>query len=484
MNKRLVAVILAAFLVAALPFMVARARDVATPSSAPAAAAPGAAASGDPLEGMALAGIHTARVRYEPVARVIRLTGQVALTESGHADVTAPLNGVINEPLVRVGDRIEKGAPVAVINSVYGQTSLQVLQKIEQDQAALVAAQSGLTQAQNGLSQVLSGVASARTAYSQAEDNAAQAKAELVNARNDFGRKSRLFETGVFARSDVDDVRERLTKAEAVAKDTGQVVGFSRKALAVAEGNVPPSRENVRLARQSVGLADATLARDRAIYSQSQLSGSTLPSNLTPVRVGADGRYAAGTAAASTSFYLRAPIAGTVTSVTMTAGQSVSPGTVVASVLNTRSVYVDGNAFESDLPFLRAGDSVEVTVAAYPQTVFHGRVRYVGKQVEASSRTVPVRSLIDNPRDVLRPAMFATVRAHSGLYNRVLTVPDSAVLIHGDKRTVFVQTSPGKYERRTVEIGLSVSGQTEIVKGLHAGDVVVTDGNLILEGQE
>jgi cobalt-zinc-cadmium efflux system membrane fusion protein len=441
------------------------------------------AAARTTLEGLRMAGVKTAVARYEPMEHTVSLTGQVGLTEAGKADITAPLAGVIIQPLVKVGETVREGTPVAVINSVYGQTSLQVMQKIEQDQAALVSAQSALTQAQNGLGGANTALAQARTSESQAIDTLNEAKAEQVNATTDYHRKERLFKAGVSSQADVQDAKERYLKALSAVKGAEQVKKFAADGVRVAQENLPPSRENVDLARQAVTLAQANLDRDRAIYAQSAVSGASLPRNLTPVQLGDNGHWSAG-AAASTSFYIRAPITGVVTSVAMSPNFAVGQGTIIASIANTGQVYVDANAFESDLKMIHEGDPVKVTSTAYPDVTFHGRVSYVGKAVDTNTHTVPVRTRIDNSRGILRPAMFVNVILVGGVKSSALVVPDHAVLVHGDKRYVFVEKSPGDYEKRAVEVGAISSGLAEIDKGLQPGEKVVTDGNVVLEGQE
>ncbi|MCL5773555.1 MAG: efflux RND transporter periplasmic adaptor subunit [Firmicutes bacterium] len=383
--------------------------------------------TGSSTAGSELAGIKTAVARFAAIRRTVKMTGQVSVTENGKADITAPINGIIMESFVKVGMIVTKGEPIAVINSIYGQTSLQILQRIESDEVAL----------------------------SQAKDNLTQAKAELKNSEIKLRREKMLFKGGVAARSDLEDARERYDKAKAVVKDTETLLK----------------------------IAGTMLQRDQAIFNQTQLSGTKLPQNLTPVPLKSS-KFNRLNAGRAVLFYINAPITGTVTAYNMSNGLSVSPGTVLATVINTDQVYVDANAYESDLPFINPGDSVSAESASFPQKKFQGKVSYIGKQVDPATRTVTVRSLIQNPDGILRSGMFITVNLSASRPEKALLVPENAVLIHGEKRYIFVEKSHGNYEKRDVTVGISSAGKAEILRGLTEGEKVVTEGNLLLEGQE
>lgn len=443
-------------------------------------AAPEPAAS--PSSAPARPAVETVVAAYAPVQSALKLTGQVALTEAGHADVTAPLTGVVVEPLVKVGQHVERGAPITVINNAFGQTSLQLLQKLEQDQTALLAAQNGLGQAQSNLNQAEAAFLSARTTLSQAQSNATQSEVELNASRIDYNRKKNLFEGGVAAKSDVEDARSRHLKAQAVWRDMANEIRIARDSVEVARRNLTPARENAKVARESVLIAQTTVQRDKILYTQSQVAGASIPRALTRVKVGA-AHDPHGMTSATTTFYVRAPISGTVTAVNMTAGLSVSPGTVIASLADLHTVYVDANAYETDLPAVHVGDPITARSSAFPDQVFHGKVSYVGKQVDPTTHTVAVRSRIENEGDTLRPGLSveATVSALSP--HQALVLPELAVLVEGDHRYVMVDRA-GKYEKRTVKEGARFDGKVEIVRGIKAGERVVTRGNLLLTSQD
>lgn len=424
--------------------------------------------------------IKTMVVAYGPLEKRITLTGQVSLTELGHADVTAPLNGTVVEPLVHVGDYVSAGTPVAVVNSAFGQTSLQLMQKLEADESSVLQAGNTLQQALSSLGQARAALAQADTTLSQSKDNYAQANAEMTNANNDYRRKRQLYSEGVYSKSDVDDSKERWLKARAVLVDTRDTVKISQRAVDIARRNLRPAEENASLSRHNLTIARANLERDKTIYAQSNVSGANLSQSLTPVDLATRSKYGAKASSDAAMFYVRAPISGVVTAVNMTAGLAVSPNTVIASIVDTATIYVDGNAYESDLSLLKVGDNVAATSAAFPSEKFNGRISYVGKQVDPNTRTVMVRSRIANPHGLLRQGMFVTASVLSGRPRQALFVPQDAVLIQGDKHYVVVVMPDGKYEKRTVHEGIHADEKVELLDGVRPGEKVVTSGNLLV----
>ena len=439
-------------------------------------AEPGGAAKSAPRSGSEA--VRSLVVAVAPVEAEVLLSGQITLTEGGRADVTAPLAGAITSLPVHVGQVVHAGDPLAIINSAFGMSPLQLAQKLEQDQAGLLQAQAQWQQAQSAEHQGQASLAQARTTQSQAQDSRLQAEAELRNARTDASRKQRLFEGGVSSQADVDDSRERLAKAEAVAADTLRVVSIAAEGVRIAQQNLVPLRESAEVAHRAVLVAQTALERDRGLYAQASVSGSTLTPGLSAVSVPAGGKPAA--AASSASFVVRAPVGGVVVALPASLGLAVSPGTVLASVADTSRVYADANAYDTDLGSLAQGDAVQVRSDALPGAAFGGKVAYVGPVVDPTTRSVTVRALVANPKAQLRAGMLVNVRLTPQHPRQGITVPVEAVLYDGSSRYVVVETSKDHYARRPIREGVHTRDRIEIREGLKPGERVVTHGNLLV----
>ena len=179
------------------------------------------------------------------------------------------------------------------------------------------------------------------------------------------------------------------------------------------------------------------------------------------------------------------PISGIVAERSGTLGQMVDPQATLFVVLDLRRVWLQVDVYEQDLPQVRRGQKASVRVKAAPGEEFTGVVDSVGAVVDPKSRTVRVRVVLDNPRGVLKPGMFATVSiaGTAGEKRRGLYVPSAAIQRLGNERAVFVVRGENTFEPRRIEIAREGAEWTEIAKGLAAGDLIVTKGAFALKSE-
>ena len=182
------------------------------------------------------------------------------------------------------------------------------------------------------------------------------------------------------------------------------------------------------------------------------------------------------------SFRSPAPISGTVVERNGTIGATVGSDANVFKIIDLSSVWIDANVFEKDLERVRVGQSVNVTVPAFPESTFTGRVILITSVVDPDTRTVKVRTEVANPDGRLKPDMFANVEIVTAARRTAISVPLSAVLDDNGKSVVFVADG-SNYTKKEVTLGLKSEDRVEIVQGLIAGDKVVTKGNYLLMEQ-
>jgi cobalt-zinc-cadmium efflux system membrane fusion protein len=164
-------------------------------------------------------------------------------------------------------------------------------------------------------------------------------------------------------------------------------------------------------------------------------------------------------------------------------GLLAQPGTAPApyTVADISTMWMVANVAESDFPFLRLGEKVDVTVKAYPGRVFRGSIVNIGASVDPATHRILVRSEIPDPKHELRPGMFATYVIHTGQAVRSVAVPLNGVIREGDgTMTVWVTTDRRRLVRRTVKVSLQQDGFAQIVEGLRPGELVATEGALFL----
>ena len=177
-----------------------------------------------------------------------------------------------------------------------------------------------------------------------------------------------------------------------------------------------------------------------------------------------------------------APISGEVVERLVSPGQVVQAGQTQAfTISNLRTVWVLANVYQGDLAAVRSGDDVVVQNDAYPDT-FHGRISYVSPALDPNTRTLQARIVVDNPGEKLKRDMYCTVTVTAGSIPNAIAVPDSSVLRDDNNQPfVYLATGANQFGRRDVEIGQSLNGQTQILRGISPGERVVADGSLFLQ---
>ena len=181
-------------------------------------------------------------------------------------------------------------------------------------------------------------------------------------------------------------------------------------------------------------------------------------------------------------FPLTAPISGTVIERNGTVGATVGSDANLFKIIDLSSVWIDANVFEKDLERVRNGQLVNVTVPAFPESTFTGRVILISSVVDPDTRTVRVRTEVPNRDGRLKPDMFANVSIVTASRQTAISIPLAAVLDDGGRSVVFVADG-NEYKKRDVTLGLKSDDRVEIVQGLNAGDKVVIKGNYLLMEQ-
>ena len=180
------------------------------------------------------------------------------------------------------------------------------------------------------------------------------------------------------------------------------------------------------------------------------------------------------------------PISGRIVARSAAPGFLTQPGNAPApySVADLSTMWMIANVIETDAPAYKLGQSVEVTVPAYPGTVFKGRVTTLGSIIDPNTHRQLVRSQIDDPKHLLRSGMFASFVIRVGDPMRSLAVPVNGVVREGDgTMTVWVTSDNLHFTKRTVKVGLQQDGWTQILEGLQPAEIVVTDGAVFLSNK-
>jgi membrane fusion protein, heavy metal efflux system len=182
---------------------------------------------------------------------------------------------------------------------------------------------------------------------------------------------------------------------------------------------------------------------------------------------------------ADPTLVILSPISGRITARNAAPGLFVQPGNPPAPYLvaDIDTMWMLANVPETESPTFRLGQEVKVTVAAFPDRVFDGRITTIGGIVNPTTRRVLIRSEVKDPQHELRSGMFANFVIQTGDPVRSPAVPLDGVVREGDgTMTVWATADRRRFTRRTVRIGLQHEGYRQILEGVHVGELVATEG--------
>lgn len=181
-------------------------------------------------------------------------------------------------------------------------------------------------------------------------------------------------------------------------------------------------------------------------------------------------------------YALTAPFSGTVIEKNAVLGELATSEKSLFTVADLSTVWIEANLFEKDLARVRRGAKASVTVAAYPEGVFDGRLTYISSVVDKDTRTIKARIEVHNGKGRLMPEMFATARIETEQGREALIAPSSAVLLVDGQPSVFIKEGTG-FELRTVELGERLSGRVVLDGGVEEGEQLVTSGAYALKAR-
>lgn len=277
----------------------------------------------------------------------------------------------------------------------------------------------------------------------------------------------------------------------------GQNVTQGEPMLYVASPDYSQLRTNYLKAKDAYALAQKASSRAQDLYQHKAIAEQALE-QAQSAEVQASGDLIAAQAAlkvmgitdpdalvkAPPSFEVpvKAPIGGLVVEQDVSVGQLIQPGTTQCFMISdVTNVWVLVNIYQKDLPYVRVGDQVTIQTDTYAE-VFHGRISYVAASLDPSTRTLQARIDTVNPGEKLKKDMYVVATVNAGTIPNAIALPDAAVLRDNENQPfVYAATSANQFGRRSVTLGDSLNGLTQITSGVKAGDQVIGNGSLFLQ---
>ncbi|MEP6702442.1 MAG: efflux RND transporter periplasmic adaptor subunit, partial [Betaproteobacteria bacterium] len=256
-------------------------------------------------------------------------------------------------------------------------------------------------------------------------------------------------------RAPLDAVRRGQVLGEMVVPEwsAAQEEYLSARRIAGAAGGLPALADAARQRMHLVGLSDEQIAAIEA-------TGEIRP-----------------------RFKIIAPATGVITELSAREGMTVMAGAPLFRINGLATVWINAEVPENFAAQVRPGIAVEARTPALPGIVFNGKVSAILPDVNAATRTLKARIEVANRKGQLVPGMFATVKFASPARKDTLLVPTEAVIATGKRTVVMVALADGKFAPTDVELGLENNGQTEVRKGLEAGQKVVVSGQFLIDSE-
>jgi cobalt-zinc-cadmium efflux system membrane fusion protein len=434
--------------------------------------------------------IKTQEVKRQRLPISIKTTGQVEALPNQQVEITNPVTGTIAELLVKPGDIVKSGQPVAVISSpelielrVNAQEQKAIaLSELKQAKAELKLAQENYNRTQNIFQVATNQTQLASLDISAFESNSVlavarenldrqkqiaqaeieSAKIELSVAQEQYKRDQELAEKGAIPKRQMRESQAKYAAAQAqltqVQSRSGVLQADSelkqasldfRRELAEAQSQVEKAQSAVEVAEEKVRLSESTYQTRLA-----QLNTSANEKGLVTVF---------------------APIAGRIGERSATLGQSFQDaGGKLMTIVNDSRVFITANVYEKDLGRVKKDQVVIATFTNLPNETFRGVISVIGSTVQGESRIVPVKAEIDNIGGKLKPGMFANLEiVTNDNVSDVLVIPQSAIVEANNKNLVYVENGNG-YQAVEVTLGETTGDLVEVKTGLFEGDVIVT----------
>jgi membrane fusion protein, multidrug efflux system len=308
----------------------------------------------------------------------------------------------------------------------------------------------------------------------------------------------------VVARMDEQDAKNQLRESEAseaqIRERLGMVNGLSFDALKTPE--VQQARaamdraeadykrfvqliEEGAVSRSEHDLRRADYLSTKAQYETTVNQMRQLYQSLLAQKV----RVAMGRKAVEDTI-IRAPFSGLISEKAVSVGRYTKKGDRIATIVRVDPLRIELTIPEGAVTAVIKGQKVSFTVQSYPGRQFEGTIAYVGPAVRAESRALVVEAIVPNPKALLQPGLFATARIELPSARPSVMAPVAAVKGDGGVFRLFIAKGD-RAEARLVQVGRETDGRLEILRGLAAGERVVSpqlpglsDGALIAAAQE
>ncbi|MCH3965824.1 MAG: efflux RND transporter periplasmic adaptor subunit [Clostridium sp.] len=278
------------------------------------------------------------------------LGGKIATNEK--ADISSKVSAKIDQISVDVGSKVKEGDILAKLDTKDLQS------QVDEAQAAVNTAKANLSNAQNN---------TRPEQISQAQISVDSAYQNYQTVKKNYDRVQALVKSGAAAQQELDSASQQITTSQAQYKTAQEQLDMLKNG---------PTKSSIDVFKAQVDQSEAALK-----------AAETMLSNAV----------------------ITAPISGTVSSRNVNIGDTVSPGSVIVSIVNPTNLFINAYAPLDVVSQLSVGQAVDIKISEIPDKEFHGKVSVINSQVNAQSRDVLVKVTLTDKYSNLKPGMFAEI---------------------------------------------------------------------------
>lgn len=180
---------------------------------------------------------------------------------------------------------------------------------------------------------------------------------------------------------------------------------------------------------------------------------------------------------------IHSPATGVIIRKSALEGQYTKPGENLYRIADLSTVWVYADIYEYELPWVKVGQSADMTLSYLPGKTFRGKITYIYPYLESKTRTIKVRLEFDNANGDLKPDMYTEVKINTAPSQAVVSVPKEAIIHSGRREVMIIDKGKGLFEPRNVLIGMETKDFYEILHGAKEGELVVTSAQFLIDSE-
>ena len=376
--------------------------------------------------------ITVGRAESRSVQRTVEASGSLLAWDEVQAK--AEQAGTVAKLFADLGDKVGAGATLAEYDT------REFRLAVDQARADLAAARETLARNQATVTASEASLRRAQDTVGSLEAEVTRAQSQVDWSRSEMERTRQLYERQLVAARDVDSARNLVNTAEAQLVMMKTALAQHPDQVRVAEAQLRSDQAAVRAAEAQVRQREATMG-----IAEKRLGDTTI----------------------------KAPLAGFVAKRHVAAGEFVKDNTPIFTIVVTNPLKYTGTVPERQAPELRVGQTLRLTVEAYPDRTFTGTIVRLAPAVDVATRTMAIEARVPNDTGALRPGFFAKGEVLTRKDPTVVVVPSDALMMVAGLAKVFV-VSDGKSQERLVKPGARHGATLEILEGVKVGETVAT----------